>query len=174
LRVIAERILYMHDGASAHFSHPARDDLNNTYHGRWIGRGGPTVWCPRSPDFNPLDFYLWGHIKTPEYAAPVDNEESLHHRSVDACQTIRNFPGIFERMRRSMMRRVETWSESHGGHFEYLLYAYSFSYNPQIKCFRTHVDMDTCFGVWNSYPNFSVPYSHSLHMHFNNSPIIQI
>jgi hypothetical protein len=30
----------------------------------------------------------------------------LHHRIVDACQTIRNYPGIVERMPRSMMRRA--------------------------------------------------------------------
>jgi hypothetical protein len=33
---------YMHDGALAHFSCAVRDVLNNTYHGRWIGRGGHT------------------------------------------------------------------------------------------------------------------------------------
>jgi hypothetical protein len=54
-------------------------------------------------------------------AAPVDNEEALHHCIVDACQTIRNCPAIFGRMRRSVMRRVETCVESHGGHFEHLL-----------------------------------------------------
>jgi hypothetical protein len=54
-------------------------------------------------------------------AAPDDNEEALHHRIVDASQTIRNYPGIFEWMRRSMMRRVEACIESHGGHFEHLL-----------------------------------------------------
>jgi hypothetical protein len=42
--------------------------------------------------------------KTLVYAAPVDNEEVLQHRIVDACQTIRNCPSIFERMRRSVMR----------------------------------------------------------------------
>jgi hypothetical protein len=68
-----------------------------------------------------LDFYLWGHLKTLVYAAPVDNEVALHHRIVDACQTIRNYPAIFERMRRPMMRRVEACTESHGGHFEQLL-----------------------------------------------------
>jgi hypothetical protein len=46
-------------------------------------------------------------------AAPVDNEETLHHRIVDACQTIRNNPGIFERMLRSMARRVEASIEFH-------------------------------------------------------------
>jgi hypothetical protein len=54
-------------------------------------------------------------------AAPVDNEEALQHRIVDACQTTRNYPGIFERMRRSMMRRVEARTENHGEHFEHLL-----------------------------------------------------
>jgi hypothetical protein len=45
------------------------------------------------------------------YAAPVGNEEAFHHRIVNACQTILNHSGIFERMRRSMMRRVEACTE---------------------------------------------------------------
>jgi hypothetical protein len=82
----------MHDCASAHFSRTVRDVPDNSYHDRLIGGGGPTAWPPCStPDLNPLDFYLWRHLKT----------------LVDACQTIRNYPGIFERMRRSFMRRVE-------------------------------------------------------------------
>jgi hypothetical protein len=81
-----------------------------------IGRGGPTVWPPCfRPDFNPPDFSLWKHLKLLVYAVPVDNEEA--YRIVDACQTIRNYLGIFARMRRSMMRRVEACI-SHGGHFE--------------------------------------------------------
>jgi hypothetical protein len=111
----------MHYGASALFSRAVRDVLNNAYYDRWIGRGGPTAWPPRSPDLSPLDFYPWGTPKIPVYAAPVDNEEALHHRIVDACQTIRNYPGIFGRMRRPMMRGVDACIESHGEHFEHLL-----------------------------------------------------
>jgi hypothetical protein len=33
-----------------------RDVLSNAYHDRWVGRGGPTAWPPRSTDLNPLDF----------------------------------------------------------------------------------------------------------------------
>jgi hypothetical protein len=36
------------------------------------------------------------------YATPADNEEA--HRIVDACQTIRNHPAIFQRMQLSMIR----------------------------------------------------------------------
>jgi hypothetical protein len=70
----------MHDVAPAHFSRAVRDGLNNTCHDRWIGREGPTAWPPSSPDLNHLDFYLWGHLKTLVYAAPVDKKETLHRR----------------------------------------------------------------------------------------------
>jgi hypothetical protein len=60
------------------------------------GRGEPTPWPPCLPDLNPLDFYLLGHLKTFVYAAPVDNEEALHHRIVDACQTTCNYSSISE------------------------------------------------------------------------------
>jgi hypothetical protein len=83
-----KNFLYMHYCVPAHFRRAVRDVLNNAYHDRWIGRGGPIVWHPRSPDLIPLDFYLWGNLETPVYAPPVDNEETLHHRTVDASQTI--------------------------------------------------------------------------------------
>jgi hypothetical protein len=49
------RTWYMHDGAPKHFSRAVRVVLNNTYHHRRIGRGGPTAWPPRSADLNSLD-----------------------------------------------------------------------------------------------------------------------
>jgi hypothetical protein len=111
----------MRDDVPAHFSRAVRDVLSNTYHDRWIRRGGQTPWPPRSLHLNPLSFYLWGRLKTRVYASPVDNEEALHHRIADACETIRNCPGICEQMLRSMVRRVEACIESRGGHFEHLL-----------------------------------------------------
>jgi hypothetical protein len=37
----------------------------------------------QSSGFTPV-----GTPKTPVYAAPVNNEEALHHRAVDVCQTL--------------------------------------------------------------------------------------
>jgi hypothetical protein len=107
-----------------------RDVLSNTYHNRCIGRGGPTAWPPRSPDLNPP-------VGTPEslmYAAPVDNGGALHHRAVDASQSIRNCPSIFVRMRRSMMRRVEACIKSH----EYNLSTY-YKYTPSAVTHKLNV-----------------------------------
>jgi hypothetical protein len=45
-------------------------------------------------NLNPLDFNFWCHLKIPVYAAPVDKEEALRHRSVDACQGMNSVYGI--------------------------------------------------------------------------------
>jgi hypothetical protein len=62
-----------------------------------------------------------GTCKNPYNVTPVDNEDSLHHCTVDAYQAIHNYISIFERMRQSMMRHVEARIESHGEHLEHLL-----------------------------------------------------
>jgi hypothetical protein len=82
------RMWYMHGGAPAHSSRAVRNVLSNTYFARWIGRGEPNAWSPRSPDLNPLDFYLWEHLKLLVYAAPVDSEGALHQRIVDDYQQL--------------------------------------------------------------------------------------
>jgi hypothetical protein len=35
--------------------------------GRWVGRGGPTAWPPRSLDLTPR-FFAWGFIKDVVYS----------------------------------------------------------------------------------------------------------
>lgn len=72
-----------HDGAPAHFSRVAREFLDNAYPARWIGRAGPVPWPARSPDLNPLDFYLWGHVKQIVYSRPIDNINDLRQRIED-------------------------------------------------------------------------------------------
>lgn len=118
---LRQQLWFMHDGAPAHFSRLAREHLNRTYQNRWIGRGGPQFWPPRSPDLNSLDFYLWGHLKTLVYHTPIMTLEELRNRIIDGCETIRNTPGIFERVRNSMRRRAEACIEARGGHFQHFL-----------------------------------------------------
>jgi hypothetical protein len=51
---------FKHDGAPPHFSRNVQGILNRMYPNRWIGLGGLGHWPARSPDLNPLDFFLWG------------------------------------------------------------------------------------------------------------------
>ena len=119
--VIRNAMVFMHDGAPAHFSRIARQHLDNAYPNRWIGRGGPYHWPPRSPDLNPLDFFLWGHLKSLVYATPVNNCEELKNRITARCEQIRDTPGILERVRESMRRRVQACIDANGSHFQHLL-----------------------------------------------------
>lgn len=118
---LRQNMYFMHDGAPAHFSLVARHYLDEEYPDRWIGRGGPHPWPPRSPDLNCLDYFLWGHLKTLVYATPVENVDQLRERIVVSCDIIRNTPGIFLRVRQSMRRRIATCIEANGGHFQHLL-----------------------------------------------------
>lgn len=112
---------YMHDGAPAHFHLRVRQQLTRVFHERWIGRGGPIPWPARSPELNPLDFWLWGHLKTLVYAVPINDVDTLRERVVNVCDAIRQQPGVFQRMRESMRRRMEGCIAMDGGHIEHML-----------------------------------------------------
>jgi hypothetical protein len=104
---IRQRMWFLHDGAPAHFSLTAREHLNNIFPHRWIGRGGPVAWPLHSPDLNPLDFYLWGHLKTLVYSNPTPDVDSLRQRVEQGCASIRRIDGLCERIRQSLMRRAQ-------------------------------------------------------------------
>ena len=58
----SKRFLY----TSVHFN-VGRDVttfLDETFPGRWVGRGGPTAWPPRSPDLTPLDLLHGSLLRT--------------------------------------------------------------------------------------------------------------
>lgn len=54
----------MCDNAPAHFAKYGRQFLNYRLEGRWIGRGAPQTWPPRTPDMMPLDCYLLENMKS--------------------------------------------------------------------------------------------------------------
>ena len=68
-----------------------RECLNESFSSRWLGRGGPLAWPPRSPDLTPLDYYPWGHIKT-VYETKVNSRATLHRRIFAVAEHIRNHP----------------------------------------------------------------------------------
>lgn len=70
---------FLHDGAPPHASNIVRQWLDETFPNKWIGRYGPIPWAPRSPDLNPLDYYLWGYVKHEVYKRKI---ESLDHLMV--------------------------------------------------------------------------------------------
>lgn len=112
---------FMHDGAPPHFSLMAREHLNNAYPNRWIGRGGPIPWPPRSPDLNPLDFFLWGHLKSLVYATPVETREELQERIIHHSNGIKRNHEMLWRVQQSTIRRALACIREEGAHIEHSL-----------------------------------------------------
>ncbi|GFU75697.1 uncharacterized protein TNCV_3712421 [Trichonephila clavipes] len=112
---------FQQDGAPAHFSISVRNHLDATCGERWIGRGGPVHWPPRSPDLSCLDYFFWGQMKSLVYETPVNSAEELEERISAAAGEIRNTPEILSNVRRSMKRRCEACITCGGRQFEHLL-----------------------------------------------------
>lgn len=99
-----KKMIFQQDGAPPHFSKAVREWLNENFDTRWIGRGGPISWAPRSPDLTPLDFFLWGYLKTKVYKTRVDDIDDLKDRieqEIKAItkETLENvFDGIVKRL----------------------------------------------------------------------------
>lgn len=109
---------FMHDGAPPHSTLNVADFLNLSFPGRWIGRRSERTWPPRSPDLNPLDFFVWGYLKTRVYAIEINNPIQLWNRIQMACDEIRDMPQIFQRIRFNFLRRAQACIQAEGGHFE--------------------------------------------------------
>lgn len=108
------------DGCPAHYARGVRNYLDQTYPQRWIGRLGPILWPPRSPDLNPLDFFYWGCIKEKVYAKPINNVNQLRHRINEAAQQI-NVAGSARRIKRSFLKRFRACIRLGGRQFEHIL-----------------------------------------------------
>lgn len=108
------------DGCPAHYGRQVRQWLNTVYGERWIGRGGPVAWPARSPDLNPLDFFLWGFLKQKVYATPVHTREDLINRIGVACNEITD--DMLIRTQTSLRNRFHLCIDQNGHHFEHLLH----------------------------------------------------
>ena len=113
---------YQHDWAPAHFSIAARQVINDKYPNRWIGRGGPVPWPPRLSDLTPLDFFIWGPMKSLVYDTPGESEQSLIARIVVAAGDISDNPRMVARVHRSLFNRCRSCITVNGKYFEQLLW----------------------------------------------------
>ncbi|GFX02450.1 uncharacterized protein TNCV_3065151 [Trichonephila clavipes] len=63
-----QELWFQQDGATCHTARTTIDLLKDTFGDRLISRFGPVNWSPRSCDLTPLDYFLWGYVKSLVYA----------------------------------------------------------------------------------------------------------
>lgn len=111
-------IVFQQDGAPPHFRRIVQDWLNINMP-NWIGRRGPVLWPPRSPDLTPLDFFVWPHIKNLVYHTQPDSIEDLTQRINNAFETIT--PDMLQNVHRNVRTILDACINAGGGHFEQML-----------------------------------------------------
>lgn len=110
---------FQQDGAPPHYCGNVRRWLDEKFPNKWIGRRGPIEWPARSPDLTPLDFFLWGHLKSVVYKTqPVDVNE-LRNRIIEECRAIPR--EVFRNVRAEFENRLYYCLQKNGEHFENLL-----------------------------------------------------
>ena len=101
---------FQQDGATSHTARVTIDLLKGKFGERVTSRNGPVEWPPLSCDLTPLDFFLWGHIKSLVYAnkpATVDdlkdnNEREIANVPVEMCaRVVENWVQRIDRCKRA-------------------------------------------------------------------------
>ncbi|GFT75460.1 uncharacterized protein TNCV_4832751 [Trichonephila clavipes] len=84
------------DGATCQTARATIDLLKDTFGDRLISRFGPVNWPPKSCDLKPLDYFLWGYLKSLVYA---DKPQTLDNSEDNICRVIADIrPQILEKV----------------------------------------------------------------------------
>ncbi|GFU05874.1 transposable element Tc3 transposase [Trichonephila clavipes] len=71
-----QELWFQQDDATCYTARATIDLLKDTFGDRLISRFEPVNWPPRSCDLTPLDYFLWGYVKSLVYA---DKPQTLDH-----------------------------------------------------------------------------------------------
>ncbi|GFW38760.1 putative transposable element [Trichonephila clavipes] len=96
-----QELWFQQDGATCHTARATIDLLKDTFGDRLISRFGPVNWPPRSCDLTPLDYFLWGYVKSLVYA---DKPQTLDHLEDNILRVIADIrPQMLEKV-------IENWT----------------------------------------------------------------
>ncbi|GFX91130.1 DUF4817 domain-containing protein, partial [Trichonephila clavipes] len=96
-----QELWFQQDGATCHTARATIDLLKDTLGDHLISRFGPVNWPPRSCDLTPLDYFLWGYVKSLVYA---DKPQTLDHLEDNIRRVIADIrPQMLEKV-------IENWT----------------------------------------------------------------
>ncbi|GFX60693.1 transposable element Tc3 transposase [Trichonephila clavipes] len=96
-----QELWFQQDGAICQTARATIDLLKDTFGDRLISRFGPVNWPPRSCDLTPLDYFLWGYVKSLVYA---DKPQTLDHLEDNIRRVIAGIrPQMLEKV-------IENWT----------------------------------------------------------------
>jgi len=101
-------------------THRTMDILHERFEGMVISRGGDVNWSSRSCDLTPLDFFLWGYLKSQIYMNKPQTIDALKVNITNAIQQIQ--PDLCEKVIENWTTRICVTKRSRGGHLSNVIF----------------------------------------------------
>ncbi|GFV87546.1 putative DD41D transposase [Trichonephila clavipes] len=119
-KVTVNGAVVQQDGATYHTARATIDLLKDTFGDRLISRFGPVNWPPRSCDLTPLDYFLWGYVKSLVYA---DKPQTLDHLEDNIRRVIADIrPQMLEKVIENWTSRLDYIQASRGSHMPEIIF----------------------------------------------------
>ena len=84
-----QRLWWIQDGAPPHRRRVVSERLRELFGEHVVALNRPVEWPPRSPDLTPLDFFLWGYLKSKVFLTPPANLSDLEEIIRNATEGLR-------------------------------------------------------------------------------------
>lgn len=110
---------FQQDGAPPHYARAVRNYLDAVFPNKWIGRRGAIEWPARSPDLTPLDYFLWGYLKSKVYVDRPENLDSLKERISLEMSNITE--DMLQNVKEEFYYRLGYCQQVNGGQFQHLI-----------------------------------------------------
>ncbi|GFV95072.1 transposase [Trichonephila clavipes] len=115
-----QELWFQQDGATCHTARATIDLLKDTFGDRLISRFGPVNWPPRPCDLTPLDYFLWGYVKSLVYA---DKPQTLDHLEDNIRRVIADIrPQMLEKVIENWTSRLDYIRASRGSHMPEIIF----------------------------------------------------
>ncbi|GFY15790.1 transposable element Tc3 transposase [Trichonephila clavipes] len=115
-----QELWFQQDGATCHTARATINLLKDTLGDRLISRFGPVNWPPRSCDLTPLDYFLWGYVKSLVYA---DKPQTLDHLEDNIRRVIEDIrPQMLEKVIENWTSRLHYIRASRGSHMPDIIF----------------------------------------------------
>jgi len=115
-----DNMWFQQDNPTCHTPHAMMDILHERFEGMVISRDGEVNWPPRSCDLTPLNFFLWGYLKSQIYTNKPQTIDALKINITNAIQQIQ--PDLYEKVIENWTARIHVTKRSRDGHLSDVIF----------------------------------------------------
>lgn len=113
-------VWFQQDGATCHTARETMILLRDQFGEQLISRFGPINWPPRSCDVTPLDYFLWGFVKSKVYSNKPGTIEALE---ANITRVISEIPiEMLERVIQNWNFRMDHLNRTYGQHLNEIIF----------------------------------------------------